>query len=104
MFEATTMTVVKYGSEAWALQKKDEDLLDVFQRNCLRIRLGARLTDRILKSRSYKNCGSFPLFRGIMRERLRWHAQWMKDDRLPKIILFGQPSRNSPSRISQRKI
>jgi len=45
--EATVMTVVKYGSEAWALQKADENLLDVFQRNCLRIVLGTQLTDRI---------------------------------------------------------
>ena len=31
----------------------------------------------------------------VMRERLRWlgHALWKKDDRLPKIVLFGQPSR-----------
>ena len=37
ILEATVMTVVKYGSEAWALRKADENLLDVFQRNCLRI-------------------------------------------------------------------
>ena len=30
ILEATVMTVVKYGSEAWVLQKADEDLLDVF--------------------------------------------------------------------------
>ena len=31
----------------------------------------------------------------VMRERLRWlgHALWKKDDRLPKMVLFGQPSR-----------
>ena len=30
ILEATVMTVVKYGSEAWVLRKADEDLLDVF--------------------------------------------------------------------------
>ena len=58
------MTVVKYGSEAWALRKADENLLDVFQRNCLRIVLGTRLTDRISNSRLYEKCGSIPLSRG----------------------------------------
>jgi len=31
----------------------------------------------------------------VMRERLRWlgHALRKKDDRLPTIVLFGQPSR-----------
>ena len=30
ILEATVMTVVKYGSEAWTLQKADKDLLHVF--------------------------------------------------------------------------
>ena len=89
------MTLVKYGSEARVLQKVDEDLLDVFQRNCLRIVLGTQLTDRISNSRLYEKCGSIPLSRAIMKERLRWlgHVLRMKDDRLPKIVFFGQPSR-----------
>ena len=88
------MIVVKYGSEAWALQKADENLLNVFQRNCLQIVLGTRLTDRISNSRLYEKCGSIPLSRAIMKERLRWlgNVLRMKDDRLPKIVLFGQPS------------
>ena len=35
------------------------------------------------------------LFKAMMRERLIWlgHVLWMNDDRLPKIVLFDQPSR-----------
>ena len=71
-----------------------QNLLDVFQRNCLRIVLGTRLTDRISNSRLYEKCGSIPLSGAIMKERLRWlgHVLRMKDDRLPKTVLFGQPS------------
>ena len=85
------MTVVKYGSEAWALRKADENLLDIFQRNCLQIVLGTQLTDRISNSRLYKKCGSIPLSRAIMKERLRWlsHVLRMKDDSLPQIVLFA---------------
>ena len=88
------MTVVKYGSEAWALWKADENFLDVFQRNCLRIVLGTRLTDRISNSRVCEKFGSIPLSRAIMKERLRWlsHVLRMRDDIFPKIVLFGQPS------------
>ena len=87
------MTVVKYGSEVWALQKADEDLLDVFQRNRLRIVRGTRLTDRISNSRLYEKGGSIPL--SIVKERLRWlwHVLRIKDDRFPEMFLFGQPSR-----------
>ena len=65
--EASVMTVVKCGSEAWALRKVDEDLLEVFQRNCLLIVLGTRLTDRISNSRLNKKCGSIPLLRAKMK-------------------------------------
>ena len=65
-----------------------------FSEKCLRIVLGTRLTGRISNSRLYEKCGSIPLSRAIMKERLRWlgHVLRMKDDRLPKIVLFGQPS------------
>ena len=89
------MTVVKYGSEAWALRKADEDLLDVFQRNCLRIVPGTQLTDCISNSWLHEKFGSVPLSRALMKDRLRWlgHVLRMKDVRLPKIVLFGKPSR-----------
>jgi hypothetical protein len=95
MLEATVMTVAKYGSEAWVLQKADENLLNVFQRNCLQIILCTWLTDCISNSMLYKKCGSILLSRAIMKERLRWlgHNVQMKDDILPKIVLLGQPSR-----------
>ena len=77
------MTVVKYGSEVWLLRKADENLLNVFQKNSLRIFLGTRLTDRISNSRLFEKCGSIPLSRAIMKERLRLlsHVLRMKDDR-----------------------
>jgi hypothetical protein len=89
------MTVVKYGSEAWTLRKADEDLLDMFQRNCLGIVVGTRLTDRISNNRLFEKCGSLPLSGTIMKERLRWlgYIVRIKYDRLPKIILFAQLSR-----------
>jgi len=89
------MTVVNYGFEARTLQKADEDLLDAFRRNCQRIVLGIRLTDRVLNSRMCEKCGSIPLSKAIMIERLRWlgHVLQMKDDGMPKIALFGKQSR-----------
>ena len=81
-------------AEAWALRKVDEDLLDIFQRNCLWIILGTRLTDHISNSKLYEESGPITLSRAVMKERSRWlgHVLRMKDDRLPKIVLFGQPS------------
>ena len=75
-------------------QKADEDLLDLFQRNCQQIVLGTQLNDHISNSKLYEKCGSILLFRAIMKEILGWlgHFLGMKDDRLPKIVLLSQPS------------
>jgi hypothetical protein len=74
--------MVKYGFEAWTFRKADEGLLDIFQRNCLRIVLGTRLTDCISNNRLHEKCGSIPFSRAIMKERLRWlgYVVRMKDD------------------------
>ena len=95
IFEATLMTVVKFGSDAWAIGKTEEDLLDVCQKSCLRNGLGSWLSDRISNSRLYEKCRSILLSKAIMRGRLGWlgHVLRMKDDSLPAIVLFGQPSR-----------
>ena len=76
-------------------RKTDEDSLDVFKRNRQMIVLGTRLTDRISNTKMYEKCSSIPFSRAIMRERLKWLGQvlQMKDDRLPKIVFFVQPSR-----------
>ena len=90
------MTVIQYGSEAWELRKTEEDLLDVFHINCLRIALGTRLTDGMFNSKLYKKCGSISLSRTILRERMRLLGYTLRqttDDRLPKIVLVSKPSR-----------
>ena len=98
------MTVVMYSSEVWALVKTEKNLLKVFQRNRLRIVLGTRLTDRISNRKLYGKCASIPFSRAIIRERLRLLGQIlrMKDDRLPKIVLVGQPSRAKRKAIRPR--
>ena len=92
ILEAKVMTIVKYGSEAWALRKADENLLDVFQRNYLRFVLGIRLTDRISNNGLYEKCGSIPLPRAIMKERLRrlGHVLRMTDYR--RLSFLTKPS------------
>ena len=86
------MPLVKYHSVAWLLRKTAKNLLDVLQRNCL-IVLGARLTDRISNSRLSQNCGSTPLSRAVIRERLRWLGCVLRimDEncqRLPRLLFF----------------
>jgi len=55
IFEALAMTVVKYSSEAWVLQKTVKDLPYAFKRNYLWTVMSTRLTDRISNSSFMKN-------------------------------------------------
>ena len=90
------MAVVSYGSEAWNLQKTEQDILDVFQRKSSPlIVLVIGLTDCISNSKLTPKIGSMSLSRVTMRKRLRWieHVLRKKDDRLSLVILVGQPSR-----------
>ena len=58
--------------------------------------LGTRLTDHISNSKLHVKCDYIPLSTAIIRETLRClrHVLRMKDSRLPKIGLVGQPSRS----------
>ena len=64
--KATVMSVVKYDSETWDLQKTEEYLLNVFQRNSLQVLLGYRLTDCISNSKLYENRSSIPFSRATI--------------------------------------
>jgi len=67
--------MIKYGFQAWAIRKMEKDLLDVFHRNCQRIALGTRLTDRILSSTLYEKWDSIRLSMTTMRKKMRWLGQ-----------------------------
>ena len=57
--------------------------------------MGTRLTDRISNSKLHEKGISIPVSRIIMKEMLKClgHILWRKDDKLPKIVLVGLPSR-----------
>ena len=61
------MTVAKCGSETWVLRKMEDDLLDVFLKNCLWIVVGIRLNDLIANSKLCKKCGCIPLPKASVR-------------------------------------
>ena len=58
VLEAVLMIAVQNSSETCVLRKPEEDLLNVLQRNCLRVVLRARLTDRISNDELYRKCSS----------------------------------------------
>jgi hypothetical protein len=78
-----------------ASKKKGRGVATYFPEKLPQIVLGTQLTDCISNSKLYKKCGSILLSRVKIRERMRWlgNVLQMKDDRWPKTVLAGQPSR-----------
>ena len=68
--------------------------------------MGTRLTNRISNSRLYEEYGSISLSRAIIRESLRLlePVLWMKTDILPKIVVFGQPSKTKRKTARPRSV
>ena len=52
ILEATVVKVVKHDSKTWVLWNTEENLLDVFKKNCLRIILGAHLPNHYIKQQA----------------------------------------------------
>ena len=88
ILKAIVMTAVKYGSEAWALRKADEDLLYVFKRNCSLIVLGTRLTGRGFLLISNLIVASFSLlFSSWLLLNSVWRLE-IKTDKIPSKSRF----------------
>jgi len=85
-----------YGSETWILTKRDTGKLNIFERKVYRRILGPVYDNekenwRILTNKeiyaSVKNC---TVMETIRLDRLRWfgHVQRMKENRIPKTVLY----------------
>ena len=71
------------------------ELFFFFQRSCLGVCYGYPASCPNLKSRLCEKYALVPLFRAIVRERLRWlgHCLRTNDEILQKIVFFGQTSK-----------
>ena len=89
--------VVLYGSETWTLTKKDEELLNLWERKILRKIYGAVKINgewRIRTNAELKALYKKPsIATDIRARRLRWlgHVQRMEDYRIPKKVLHAKP-------------
>ena len=85
-FRAYVLPVLLFGSETWALTKKDADRLEVVHTDCLRQILNVRRVDRHSKKQIWAQCNTVSLADHLAAHRLRWlgHVLRMGEDRLPQ--------------------
>lgn len=91
VYNCMVLSVLLYGSEAWALTAAQLETLEVFHRSRLRLLLGVRLSDRLSNTALYARCGSRQLRDMLVGRQLRWlgHLGRMHADRVAKQMLYS---------------
>ena len=90
-YRAYVLPILLFGSETWALSKKQSLMLERVHTSCLRSILGVKLSDRHSNAHVRSVCGIASLAAIITTNRLRWlgHVGRMEAGRLPHIALFS---------------
>lgn len=103
VYSSCVLSTLLYGSDCWAVLKRDERRLDVFHHRCLRAMLGvSRLEQQqshISNADLRQRWGDPGLVSDILRKRrLQWlgHVARMSEDRMPKRLLFGWLPKTRP--------
>ncbi len=91
-YSAYVLPILMFGSESWALTKKQAKQLEVVHSDCLRQILGVRRCDHHKLTDIRARCGTVSLAEMLKAGRLRWlgHVLRMGEERLPKQALLSQ--------------
>ena len=99
---------MSYGAEAWALTKKEEQALLIFERKIFRRICGAKYEDGEWESRTNRELEEMSKGENIVKwikgQRISWlgHLERMEEDRMPKKI-FTQELEGTRRRGRPRK-
>ena len=90
-YRAYVLPILLFGSETWALSKKQTLVLERVHTSCLREMLGVKLSDRHTNAQIRAQCGIVSLANILTAYRLRWlgHVGRMERGRLPHVALFS---------------
>jgi len=89
----TAKAALKFGSEAWVLQKREEKRLEAAQMKFLRHLLGITKLDKEKNQCISKKTGAESIVKEIKQYREKWlqHVQRMDTNRIPKQALQYKP-------------
>ena len=104
VYRAVVLGVLLYGAETWTNKRAATQKLESFNNKCLRRIMGITRAQqrirRITSAQVRKKFGVEETLEDVVTtKRLRWlgHVARMKDDRLPKQILFGWLPQKRPA-------
>ena len=102
VYQATVLAMLLYGAETWTLKAVHVRRLTTFHNSCIGTILGVtryeQWQQRLTSASLLDKLGMRSIYDIIMNRRLRWlgHVGRMGDDRLPKIVLFGELKNKRP--------
>jgi hypothetical protein len=100
VYKAAVLTSLLYGCETWTLTKKQLKRLEKFHQTTLRRIACIKWFHKVTNYEVLSRCNISSLQSTIDRARLRWtgHVVRMKDDRIPKALLYGRLATGIPKR------
>ena len=92
VYRACVLTSLLYSSETWTLYKRHVRVLERFHQRCLRHILNIGWASKIPDTQVLETADVLSIEAVIHRHRLRWtgHLIRMKDNRIPKQMLYGE--------------
>jgi len=91
----TAKAALKFGSENWVLQKREEQRIEAAQMKFLRHLLGLTKLDKENNQRIKEKTGAQNVVKEIKQYQKKWlqHVQRMNTNRIPKQTLQYRPKR-----------
>ena len=92
VYHAVVIPSLLYACETWTYYRKHIKLLDNFHLTCLRRIMHIKWQDKISNVEVLRRANTVGMEAFLMKSQLRWigHIVRMRDDRLPKQILYSQ--------------
>jgi len=92
VYKAVILTVLLYGAETWTCYTRHIRKLEAFHMRCLRHICGITWQQKIPNTDVLERCRVRGIESFIMESRLRWsgHVHRMSDERIPKMLLYGE--------------
>jgi hypothetical protein len=93
IFNASVVSVLLYGCEAWIVSKELEGKVNSFATTCYRMWLGIKPIDRVRLEIIYKMVNQRPLVEIMRQRQLSWvgHALRRTENEIAKIFALYEP-------------
>ena len=99
------MTSLLYACESWTVYQRHARKLNHFHTTCLRKLLGIKWQEKVPDTEVLDRAGLPSIHTMLMQSQLRWagHVVRMPDNRLPKILFYGELQEGKRNRGCPKK-